>query len=348
MRSIIQLAAAFAAVTSAAPAEAVPSSRVKAEAPSQSEPETIRAAAEFEAYSAWLLALDRSQASANEAVQSLQGAWQAAIATADSRRAAATFRPAVARAIEALDAAHADLAAVETPDFPLLDLPEDLRTAPLLAVFRQSNRDLRTGIEGFYPMVDALQRRDQSGFDAAVDRLMGAFRIVMLSQATMLRASLAATPRDESSWEVVNIQLLAANASVRLMTAWPAIQSRRPDPSFAPDMLAIAEQLDGHAAEGARKLETELIAISADLADAEAARDSASTFLLRRGVAALVATRQIFPPARTLAATLRERAPQLRGAIDLQAVAALSSAIRAARLEFERVATEEVEAVAGN
>jgi hypothetical protein len=348
MRSFFLLAAAFAAAASPVLAEAKPSSRVRAEAAPEPDPATVQAAAEFEAYSAWLLAVDRSQAPANQAVQALQGAWQEAVATADPVRAAATFRPAVARAIEALDAAHADLAATETPDFPLLELPEDVRTAAMLAVLRQSNRELKTGIESFYPMVDALQRRDEGGFDTALGHLMAAFRIVMESQATMLRASLAVTPREESSWELVNVQLLTATAAARLLSAWPAIQARRPDPSFAPDLLAMAEQLERDAAEGARKLEAELIDVSAELAAAEADRDTAVASLLRRGIAGLVAARQGFAPARTLAAALRERAPQLRGQIDVQAVAALSSAIRATRLDFERIATDEVEAVAGN
>jgi hypothetical protein len=348
MRNLLLLiAAAAAAAFASAPAEAVPSSRARTpQAQSQSDPETVRGAAELEGYATWLAELNRRQAPANHAIQSLHGAWQEAFASRDMPRAAAEFRGALARTIEALDAAHADLATIETPDFPRLALGDDLRPAALLTLFRRSNREIRTGIESFHPVLDAVQRNDSAAAQRAVGHLMSAMRLVVRSQATIMRATLAGTPREESSWEIVNLDLLVFNAAERLLAAWPAIESRRPDPGFAPDLLALADRIDANAREGSIKLEAELVSLSAELGEAEAARDTAAVSILRRMIAGLTVSRQVFAPARALAAAFREQAPRLRGPIDFEAVGRISSALRVTRTEFERIGGEEVEAAA--
>lgn len=348
MRYLLLVAAAAALIASGGPAAAVPTTEEQRVPATGSEPEVERAAAEMEAYGNWLLRIGQLQAPANQALQDLHGAWQNAAASGDMRRTGPTVRAVVGRTLELLDQADAQLAAVETPDFPSLDLPDDLRTAALLAVARQTNRQVRAAIESAVPMLEAFERDDRRATEAALLRMVDALLQVLESQVALGRASLAATPREESTWEMTNIDLLTARTGARILAVLPAVQAGTGDPELGSDLVRFADELETSAGAGEQKLDAELAELAAALAEAEVARDRASQTILRRAIAALRAGRRLFPLAHSFAGTLRRESARLRGGANLEAVRAVSSALRETRWEIDRIGIDVAAAVASD
>ena len=342
MRPIILLAIALAA----APAAATPASGAGAVQSSHPDIGAEDGAAELQAFLTWLVELERRNAPGNEAFGELRGAWQEALASGGGMASAAAVRPVVMRTIAALDAVHANLGTMPAPDFPRLALHTDVSASAMIAVFRQSNRELRAAAEGFLPVLEAMARRDRNATDAALDRLMGTARSIIASQRAILRARLAVVPREESAWDVTNQRLLAAEASMRVTASWPAVRAARADPSLAADLVSLADQLDANAAAGAAKVEAEFVAETAALRRAESGGDAAAASILRPLVASLGVNRRIFAPSRTLAAAFRAQATQLRGPVTLQSFRALNGAIRSAVAEIEQIMDEELAAMA--
>jgi hypothetical protein len=347
MRSIIPMAALLA-VAFVPAAEAAHQPSRAAAVPAAPDPEAVRGAADFEAYLAWLVEVERRNAPGNEAIGALRGAWEAALASGQGMRAAAALRPAHARAVAALDSAYADLGTIAAPNVSRLDLPPDLQPPAMIALLRQSNRELRTVALEFLSTIDAMEQGDRRAAGAALGRLMSTVRIVLASQAAVMRARLAATPRVESAWEATELRLLLLSASLRIAETFPAVMASRPDPGLAPDLLRLADRLDANAVAGAAKIEAELASETAALRDAEASGSAADASVIRRLVAGLTVNRRVFAPSRALAATFRAQAPRLRGTLDLTSFRSLNREIRNAAAAIDQLADEQLQAMAAN
>ena len=324
MRSIMAAAAAFAVSVSSVPAEASPTTeRPQRVAPEQAEaPPSVEAVSNaLMAYGAWTNELQAVLAPYQQALPSLQVAWGESFEGRTQQEAAAHFRRASAEVSALLDRTDAALAAMPTPDFPSLDLPEDARTASIVAAMRENLTHMRAVLRDFEPLLQAGLNNDMQAARRAGGQLMRSLGVLVRSQVVLMRASLVTTPREESAWELVSIQLIYFQCAERIIAAIPANLEEGIDRTLGSDLAALADQLDALASEGRRKAAAEAEQRNVYMAQAVAARDEASISLLRRIDAVAAADNAMFPLATDLAAVLRrEAAAQRSGRVTMTAI----------------------------
>lgn len=292
------------------PAVAVPTLPPESEAPVT----TAAIDAEMQAYGEWMARLLAMQAPVQEQLMALGPAWQSAQAGGTTlRQLVERVRPTIARTLAVIDAAITEIEALERPEFVSLDLPEDVRPAAIAREILAVNRQIRTAIDGFTPLLDAIQNEDRAAVEASGTRLLAGFGLVFESQVVLARASQAATPRDDPSWALGNFELLFFRTGARLFAAWKPFEPPRVDEALPADMIALADELEANAERGAQRLDAELESYVAELADAQERGDASSAMVLRRSIAAFTVTRGYFPLSRELAAILRAEAALVRG-----------------------------------
>lgn len=292
------------------PAAAVPTQ------PPESEAQVSVAAidAEMRAYGEWMTRILALQAPVQNQLTALGPAWQSAQAEGITpRQLAERVRPSVARALAVIDAAISALDALERPEFASLDLPEDVRPAAIVRQLQAVNRQLRSAIDAFNPLLDALQNNDMAAVEASGTRLLASLGLVLESQVVLARASQAATPRDDPSWALGNFELIFFRTGARLFAAWRPFEPPRVDEALPADMIALADELEANAERGAQRLDAELETFAAELADAQGRGDASHVMVLRRAIAAFTVTRGYFPLSRELGAILRAEAALVRG-----------------------------------
>jgi hypothetical protein len=285
-----------------------------APAPPRSRPvASAQVAADLRAYGEWLARLDAIERPLRTELAGLNARWEEANRRADPRAAAAQFRPVVARMAALIDETNARLRALSAPDLASLRLIEGVRPADVVGQMIRINSGLRDVVDAYHPLMDSLASADPRAADAAGRRMMEGIALVFEGQIVFTRASLAATPRAEARWDMINVQLLYFRAVARAHATWPHARARTPDPGLAADLRAIAAELETTATEGAAKLEGLIARTEAAGAEAGRARDSGRALALRRSAAMLRVDRRIFPLARRLAAILRDGAAALDG-----------------------------------
>lgn len=303
-RIVLPIAAAASLAGGLAAAPAPPRSRPVASA---------RVAADLRAYGEWLARLDAIEGPLRTELAGLSARWDEANRRADARAAAAQFRPVVARMTALIEETNARLRALSVPELSSLQLIEGVRPAEVVGQMIRINSGIRDVVDAYNPLMDSLASADPRAADAAGQRMMEGIGLVFDGQIVFTRASLAATPRAEARWDMINVQLLYFRAVARAHATWPHARARTPDPGLAPDLRAIAAELETSATEGAAKLEGLIARTEAAGAEAGRARDSGRALALRRSAAMLRVDRRIFPLARRLAAILREGAAALEG-----------------------------------
>lgn len=304
--------------------------------------------AELDAYGQWLGRLRAIEQPVQAELGGIGQAWQAAQAEGGGpREAAARFRPVIARGLATVDAANAQLQALGTPQMDAIDLPAEIRPAVLLDHMLRLNGEIRTVIEGFNPMLDALDRNDTAGVEQAAIRTLEGLRLIIESQVVLTRAELASVSREESMWEVTNFKLIYLQASARVFRAYRPFDPPQVDEDLPRELLAFATQLELDARAGSEKIETELADYSAVLAETEQGGDSSQIGLLRRVIAVFGVNRSYFSLARDLATLLRSEAPLFRGRpVTQESFARFFGQLQRIRARMEEVTDREQAALA--
>lgn len=349
MRVSFLLAGLLASAVPAAPAAAAEVSAPATQKPGSAE-EVDNAAiqADLAAYGAWLNQAIATSTKLQQDLMGFGGRWQAAFARGISAAAVAEMRPVLAELIAETDRSYAALEALPLPVIRVLPLEEDLQPETLTRDLKAINRQVRALIESYDPVLDAMLRNDVQAALRAMNGTIGGVRLLYQNQATIARASLAVTPRDESTWNLTNVGLLFFRSGARVLASWPGERPERIDRSLAPDLRALADELEATSAEGERRLLGELQTARAELAEAERDRDADLAGVLRTGIRVGEIDVEVYAQGRRLAAVLRTGATQLQdGRVTPENLSRLFSAIVPIKVRLDEIALEESAALAG-
>ena len=319
------------------PAEAAPTRGVRSDPAPDAEIAAMNA--ELTVFGEWLSRLLATQAPMQEALVGLQGRWQAAMARSNGAR---EFRTAVDEVVAEIDRANAALDTLQPMELQSVPLAPELQPAAIMRSVRRINGELRTAMRTFYPVLEAIQRDDEAGATRALGTMMASMKLVLESQLLLTRAGLAATPREESSWEMLNVDLIAQRAVIRAIGAWPANLHESSDATIAADLITMADEVRETKRAGLAKVEEERSLFSDALRDAEGNRDSETAFLFRRNLDLLAVSEQVFTVADGLEVALRSAAARMQsGRVTLPDLARLMADIRPLRLRMDAIAAEE-------
>jgi len=295
MRALLLL---LAALVSAAPATAAPTLTA---AP----PSAATVDAEQAAMGRWLRRLVEIEQPVQTSLAGLQGGVQAAMNAPDIGRAAVAFRSTIERLLVTVDEADARLAELDTPEFPALGIPPDLRPAAIKRAMLQMNAAVRTGFQSYLPVIDAVARRDITAARAASARSMTSMRQMLDLQLLLARASQAPFPQNWSMWNMLEMPVLYSRTAVRIASAWPGPWTARDGAALARDLRGLADELDRTAENGVAKAAAELAEANAILAEAERRGDSSIAAVMRRRILVITHGQAFFPLSRDFAAVLR-------------------------------------------
>jgi len=269
--------------------------------------------ADMDSYGEWLGRISEIEGPVNEALEGLGARWQEAIRNGDPETATERFRPVIARIVADLDRADAQLDAMNTPEFESLELDSDLTTVALLQQYKDLNRQFRGVIGNLTSLFDGLQGRDEAAIRNSTRQVLESVRLMLESQALIARAGLEATPRDDSAWDVQNINLMYLRSTARLISAWPDDLVSRIDNSLGADLRNFATELEQSVAAGSSKLNRELQEYSDELEDAEREHDAARASVFRRVIALAQISREMLAIGRDMAAHLQVQAATFGG-----------------------------------
>jgi hypothetical protein len=308
--------------------------------------EVARIDAEMVAYGEWLVRLGEIEAPMQREMASLSQNWDAAMSgPGDANARLQRFHPTIERTVRILDDAERLLAALETPEFPLLDLSADLEPSTILAQSRRVNREVRSLMGSLETLLGAANANDLAGVQVAGRQMREGLRLLLESQVLMARASLATVAREESTWEIVNVQLLHLQVSQRVLEALPDLARPNFDAALPRDLENFAAELERSAETGAAKMDEEIAGYDAELVDAERRGDRSRASILRRAIAVFAIDRRIFPLARELAVLLRSEAGN-QGRMTPEGLARFFRQLHPWRTRLEAIIAEENAAMA--
>jgi len=267
-------------------------------------------AREFQAMGAWMLRLERAVAPMDESVGAMSGWWDAAESAGDIERGVGRIRAGLAEALAKLDAVDASLAALDRPDFPALPLTADMRPAQIVRDMATINGHVRTLLQRYATLLEAMLRNDRQAVRIAGNETIAGLRLLNSAHVLLRRVALAANPREESTWEMLNVQLLLFRVPERLLASWEQTGGSGRDERLQADLEVFADELDATAGAGAAKLEREIAAIGASLSAAERRGVRAEIATERAALEVRIVDRAIFQIAREMAAGLRGDAAQ--------------------------------------
>lgn len=288
----------------AAPAAAVPTRTDPRAAEAQPDP-LARLNGELTTFGTWLTRATEIELRVQQQLAGLYPALQQGQTSGEQG-----IRAYVRRALTEIDAADAELGALELPQLEVLPLPDEMRPATLVAQVRRLNRDIRAVFAGIPPLLDSAGS-DPAAFTAGARRLYANMRLIFESQIVLLRAQQAATQRDDVTWEVIGFEVTMLRAAHRIFGAYDPFQASV-DRTLSADVVALADELDGNLREARRKLQAELARDQEDLAQAERRGDRAAVRTLQRLIRLTEITADYFPLAERLSAHLRDSAGLLR------------------------------------
>lgn len=290
----------------AAPAGAVP-----AQAPSGSD----RAAsvdAAFSAYGRWLAELLRIAQPVQTAMSDIGNRAVAMTRAPDPFRAASELRPYVVRLVALSDATEVELARLDEPEFPILQLPPELRAGAIKNAMRHLNRSIGDAYRNYLPVLDAVARHDMAAARGGAARAMVSMQEIVASELLLVRAQQAALPPTSSAWQATNVQVLF----LRTMKLYADAMTGGRDSLAAlrRDLLTISEELDATAERGGAQADRELAQGRAMLSEAQRQGNVGAIAVLERSIRVSTAGSALFPLGRTLATLLRSQASRLPAA----------------------------------
>lgn len=316
---------------------AVPSSAVPAP-PAGGAPPSVAALDEaMAAYGRWMLQVMEAEAPLQQAFAALGPGFQEARSAGGSQTLAERMRPLIARTLATADAVNARIAAIETPGFPSLDLPPEVRPAAILREMLSVNREIRGVVAGLGALLDA---NDPEAVQTATVRLMASLRLLFESQILLRRATLAATPRDESSWNLANFDLLYLRVAARIFDAWHPFAPPRVAPELAGDMRALGAELEANAREGEQRIDAELAEYRTWLTAATDGHDPSQASMARRLTAVAQRTRDYIGLSRDVAAIIREAEAEFGRPVGQDQVVGFLRRLQPIRARIESIARQ--------
>jgi hypothetical protein len=265
---------------------------------------------EAAAFGRWLQQVTVIEAPIQQQMLGLRGAFAEAQAAGGSAETqAGRLRAYVERALTVVDAADAEMAAVELPRLAVLELPADVRPAALVIQIRRLNRDIRAMFASFLPLIGATSQREA---EAAAAGAISSLQLVFESQIVLMRAHQAVTPREYLDWELISFELGYLRAGLRVFEGYrpfePQVDERLPA-----DLSAIADELDANLQSARAKYAAELAEQEEALAEATRQADQASVTLLRRSGNVFRISQDYFPLIERLSVHLRSSVSLVRG-----------------------------------
>lgn len=269
--------------------------------------------ADLTAYGEWLVRLDRATAGATAALGTMQGEWAAVARSGSSELASARFRTVIASAKTKVAEARRQIAALDKPEFPGLELPDDITTAALAGQMNKLYDRVDQLLDGFGPLLDAMARRDLKAVETTSSEMLGAARFLLETQAIMANASLATTDRDSGAYEIQLFQVHFFRSASRIVQGAKQVLLGEKDPTLTKDLTEFADKLESVAAEGRAKIDGELAEWEGMVATAEKGTDAKAMRILIRTAKVLRIDRRILEePASSYVAALRATAARAR------------------------------------
>lgn len=304
---------------------------------------------EFVAYGEWVLALDGAVTPAMNEVRTLGPEWQAAINRGSFRAAEAHFLPVLARVKRAIADGRQKLAVLPSPDFPTLQLAPEVRTAAVKVEMGRTLDQLEAVLDSFPPVLQALARKDIKAAEGALTQLVGSARTLFQAQETMAGVWMATLEADDPGREAMRFEQLYFRSASRLMTANGHVSLRRRDPTFAADMLRIADEMDKVIAAGMASVETgQAKAMALTLETGADAEGRSAKAMLTKSHTAIGMYRDSFAIARRYSAAIRAAAKRANQApLTLKDLELVMQALRNTRIELDAVHTRQAEVIAG-
>lgn len=301
--------------------------------------------ADLQRYGEWLSQVTRIEDPVQQQLTGLQSAWRQGM-SAGPEQGISRLRAYIHNALAVIDAADAEIARIEVPALPHLQLSADLLPAGVLPQVRQFNREIRATIASYLPLLSSFARPQQT--EAAATRLIANLRIVFESQVVMLRAEQAATPESYVAWDVAGFQVSFVRAAERIFRAFDPIHAHL-DAGLPADLITIADEVDAGILRAEQKLMATLERVDNAVAESEQQADASRTALLRRSRAVIALNRDYFPFARQLSAFLRQAAVTMRGRVLTSAlINQVFAPLQPIRAGFEDVALRQNRALAEN
>lgn len=299
--------------------------------------------ADLQLYGEWLGRVTQIEDPVQQQLMGLQSAWRQGMSR-QPQEGIAQLRAYIQNALVVIDAADAEVARVDVPALSHLQLPEDLLPAGLISQVRQFNREIRTAIASYLPLLDSFGRPREA--EAAGMRLIANLRIVFQSQLVMLRAGQAATPSSYVAWDVAGFQIDFVRAAERIFRTFDPVHPS-PDARLPADLIAIADDVDAGVLRAEQKLAASLERVDNAVIESEQQADANRVALLRRSRGAIALNRDYFPVARQLSAFLRQAAAAMQGRVLTSAlITRLFAPMQPIRAGFDDVAIRQNRALA--
>jgi hypothetical protein len=331
------------AALAASPAVAAPASQTQPGARAEPDP-AAAIETELVAFGAWINRANAIQQRSQGLVMGLGPAVQQINASgAPAGERMARIRTALQQALSAADASAAEFEALDTPAFPGIDLPDELRPAALKQRMLELTRSQRSLIADLLRALDTSVA-DPAAFRSAVEGLFRSITAIYDSQILLARATMESAPRDSSERAIHSFEVALLRGMYRLFRAYspfePAI-----DRTLSADLAALAGEIDGQIRSGEVFLTAELAEVESELADGDVEGSEAA--LLRRAIAAISISRDYFEPARRLSAHFRALSQSLRGQILTEAtLASVVAPLRQFRVDMDAVAMRQNQIIA--
>lgn len=206
---------------------------------------------EMAAYGAWLQSANEALAPASAALVEAQREWAAMRSTPMSARGAA-LAPMLDRLLTQVNNAQARIASLPRPQFPSLDLPEELQTATLARDYRDLVSAYADAIQSIRQLLDATNARDYRAAERAIAPMQAAIERSAAINVRILRARQKAVPADSVDWQSMNVMIL--HARIGLALSREAVNSNPGIAAMKSELREIAGQLrtsvrDGRAAQ---------------------------------------------------------------------------------------------------
>lgn len=254
-----------------------------------------------------------------------------------------SMRALLQQALTATESVGVEFEALDTPAFPEIDLPEELRPVALKRQMLELNRSYRSLIADLLRAVD-VGMSNPAAFATAVQGLFRNVAAIYDSQILLARATMESAPQDSSERAIHALEVASLRGMYRLFRAYspfdPAV-----DEGLPADLDALAREVDAQVRNGETRLAAELAEMEGELAAENA--ESSRAALLRRAIATISIGRDYLPPARRLAAHFRALAQSLRGQVLTEAaLARVFPPFRQFRTDMDAVAMRQNQAMA--
>lgn len=303
--------------------------------------------ADMTAYGEWLVRLDGASTGATAALSAMQGEWAAAMRSGSREQASARFRGVIASAKIKVAEARRQIAALDKPEFPELELPDDITTTALVDQMNKLYDRVDQLLDSFGPLLDAMTRRDLKGIESAGSEILAAAQFLVETQAIMANAGLATTERDSGVYEIQLFQVHFFRSASRIVQGARRILLGKKDPTLAKDLADFADKLESVAAAGRAKIDGEVAEWEGMVATAEKGTDTKAMRILIRTAKVLRIDRRILEETPSYVAALRAAAARAKtGTIGQRDVRVLMQAFAKMRDVMLQVGVEESAAIA--